>query len=177
MRPAHWLAGCNYPYACVLRQLPGALLENCIRNDRIFFPTAERTCHCPPETWLVADSCRSVPDLIRPDDYADHRAGTDHRIAARADSRIVPRQHRTLSDQDEGSARRPCSRDPGSESGAIFAAPVVPGRPGTNSEPNSVNPGTKETCPVFPGRRTKPCSEPEAQNPDADAGPSGCGCG
>ena len=60
----------------------------------------------------------SVPDLLWLDDHADRGAGTDHRIAARADPRVLSRQHRTDRPEKKARRKRVCRRSaPGPDSG------------------------------------------------------------
>src|SRR5579863_9904913 len=116
---------------------------------------------------MVAAADDPVQDLVWVDDHADRGAGPDHRIAARINSRIVPRQHRTFVGEDESAAR------------ALAVAlsvpdtpdPVYPDTISTEPvDPDSVKSGALGACagkagPVFPGGSTTSYTESLARDP------------
>src|SRR5579863_573425 len=110
---------------------------------------------------MVAAADDPVHDLVWVDDHADRGAGSDHRVAACINSRIVPRQYRTVVGEDESAAR--------AHAGAVtepdIPDPVYPGTISTEPvDPDSFNSGAFDPCagkagPVFPGGSTTSYTE------------------
>jgi hypothetical protein len=159
----------------------GVPFDDFIRDQRSAYRICDRRSRCSQEARLVAVADRSVSDLLRSDDHADCGARADDRVAARTDSRALPRQHRVVRRQDEGSAgacRFTFGPDPGSRDpvpvipDAVVPYPVnpCPVNPGP-FDPAPVNPGSNQSGPVFPGRtttwRAEPVSQAETSVPDA----------
>ena len=116
---------------------------------------------------MVATPDDPVHDLVWVDDHADRGAGPDHRVAARINSRIVPRQHRTFVGKDESAARA----HPGAISEPDIPDPVYPDTISTEPvDPDSVKSGALDPCagkagPVFPGGSTTSYAESLALDP------------
>src|SRR5579863_7974024 len=116
---------------------------------------------------MVATADDPVHDLVWVDDHADRGAGPDHRVAARINPRIVPRQYRAFVGEDESTARARA----GALSEPDIPDPVYPDTIGTESvDPDSVKSGALDPCagkagPVFPGGSTTSYTESVALDP------------
>ena len=162
-----WLVGCNSLSACDFRPRTGVPFGYTIRESRFIDRICDRHARrSRQEANLVAAIDRAICNLLRPDDHADCGAGPNHRVAALADSRTVPRQHRTLCGENEGTT--------GTSKSAVGSDPD-PGDPDSivpkprSQEP--VNPGANSSGPVFPGRTATQCRkfgrDQETAVPDA----------
>lgn len=74
------------------------VIRNCRSRQDTSFGDRAGACEEDQKQRMAASVDRPVPDLLRPDDHADRGAGQDNRVAARIDSRVIPRQHRTVGD-------------------------------------------------------------------------------
>src|ERR1700687_1093881 len=112
-----WLVGCNSLSACDFRPRTGVPLGDTIRESRRIDRICDRHARSSgQEANIVAAIDRSVCNLLWPDDHADCGAGPNHRLAALADSRTIPRQHRALCGKDEastGTSESAVGSDPG----------------------------------------------------------------
>jgi len=158
--------------ACKL-EATGVRFDDVTRNSRIGRDQGSSySSHSSrEEARLAAVADDPVPDFVRTDDHADCGARQDDRIAASADPRFVPRQHRALRCENEGAG----TTNP-------IAKPVKPGPvdpssvdPGSVSAP-TISPRSGKAGPVFPGRNTAaPRGSGEAEVPVSDALQTGNG--
>ena len=158
----HWFIGCILPYRLRVEAKTGVHFDNAIRHRCRIQRAASGSCGCSQEeAWLATAADHPVHDLLWSDDHAHRRAGPDDRIAARVDSRTIPRQHRVIRRKAEGPRGRAC------RTGGHSTKPVVPDsvHPGSVDldpvRPYSVNPGAKPPGPVIPGRTTRACADPD----------------
>jgi hypothetical protein len=147
----YWLAGCSSGSACVTEEEDGAPFDHPIREYRTH-GTAPGRSGCHQEEWLAANPDRAVSDLLRSDDHADRGTGPNHRISTRPDSRTLPRQQRAVGGEDESNRA--------ARSGGSGAKTVIP----SSFLAGSVDPGTRNAGPVFPGRYAGSCSEWSGKN-------------
>src|SRR5215831_12350719 len=125
----------------------GVHLDDLVQQQRHRERSGDSALFPAEKAQLAAFADRAVPDLLWAHDYADRRAGIDHRVAASLDPRTVPRQHRTFGHENEAGGRAGAREE-------SRAKPVIP-------EP--VDPGPNEAGPVIPGSTTRTCTESAAE--------------